>query len=75
MKKIGIITIEGNKNYGNKLQNYALQTILEKQGFITSTIFQKNKTIKKILSKTKRIIYFVFRPNSNIAKEHKREKA
>ena len=26
--KIGIITLNGNRNYGNKLQNYALQKFL-----------------------------------------------
>ena len=31
MKKVGIITLIGNENYGNKLQNYALQTFLEKK--------------------------------------------
>ena len=30
MKKIGIITLNGNINYGNRLQNYALKTFLEK---------------------------------------------
>lgn len=27
--KIGIITLNGNRNYGNKLQNYALQKFLK----------------------------------------------
>jgi len=30
MKKIGIITINDNNNYGNRLQNYALQEMLKK---------------------------------------------
>ena len=33
MKKVGIITIYDENNYGNRLQNYAVQTILEKMGF------------------------------------------
>ena len=32
MKKVGIITILDNDNYGNRLQNYAVQTILKKKG-------------------------------------------
>ena len=36
-KKIGILTHFGN-NYGNKLQNYAVQSILEKHGFEAETI-------------------------------------
>lgn len=29
MKKVGIITITANENYGNRLQNYALQEYLK----------------------------------------------
>lgn len=36
--KIGIITILDNKNYGNRLQNYALQTILEGMGHSVETV-------------------------------------
>ena len=38
MKKIGIITTHHYPNYGNKLQNYALQTILQRIGFDVETI-------------------------------------
>lgn len=37
-KKIGIITTHHYPNYGNKLQNYALQTILQRMGFDVETI-------------------------------------
>lgn len=37
MKKIGIVTIE-SFNLGNRLQNYALQNVLEKLGFQVETI-------------------------------------
>lgn len=38
MKKIGIITINDNNNYGNRLQNYAVQKKLEKLGMQSETI-------------------------------------
>lgn len=38
MKKIGIITLNGYFNYGNRLQNYALQEILKVLGFEVETI-------------------------------------
>lgn len=38
MKKVGIITILDNDNYGNRLQNYAVQTILKKKGCDTVTL-------------------------------------
>lgn len=39
MKKIGIITISGNYNYGNRLQNYAMQEAYKKLGFEVETIW------------------------------------
>lgn len=38
MKKIGIITIYDENNYGNRLQNYATQLVLKKMGFDVETI-------------------------------------
>lgn len=38
MKKIGIITLNGYKNYGNRLQNYALQEVIKSLGFEVETI-------------------------------------
>lgn len=38
MKKIGIMTINDNNNYGNRLQNYAVQEILKKIGVDPYTI-------------------------------------
>lgn len=48
MKRIGIITLCGNNNFGNKLQNYALLTYLSKLNIDVFTIwienpFQSNK--------------------------------
>lgn len=55
--KIGIITIYGNENFGNKLQNYALVKILENKGCTVETFinddynlfYQIKKNIKKII--------------------------
>ena len=38
MQKIAIITIYDNDNYGNRLQNYATQEVLKKEGFEVITI-------------------------------------
>ncbi len=38
MKKAGIITIFGEYNYGNRLQNYAVQQVLRRQGLDAETI-------------------------------------
>ena len=38
MKKVAIITIDDNNNYGNRLQNYAVQKFLEKMNFYVETL-------------------------------------
>lgn len=43
--KIGIITIDDDNNYGNRLQNYALEQHLRKHNFDISTIRIKKKKI------------------------------
>lgn len=48
LKKIGIITLNGDFNYGNRLQNFALQQILKKEGAEVDTIAVKRKKIDKL---------------------------
>lgn len=45
MKKVGIITLNGYKNYGNRLQNYALQEVIKSLGFEVETIINNTKFI------------------------------
>lgn len=73
-KKAGIITIEGNKNYGNKLQNYALQQILENKGYEVYTIWQKKSIIKKLKLTLKKIYSILFNSSSKKRKDYKRER-
>ncbi|WP_314578210.1 polysaccharide pyruvyl transferase family protein [Enterococcus gilvus] len=70
MKKIAILTLPGNFNYGNRLQNYALQTILEEKGYHTETLnieFSRKNNIQKICNaivrclKTPSLIKMFFR--------------
>ena len=42
MKKIGIITIYDEDNYGNRLQNYAVQQVLKSMNFDVETIKNTN---------------------------------
>lgn len=46
-KKIGIITLNGYYNYGNRLQNYATEQILKSLGFEVKTIINNTSTIRK----------------------------
>lgn len=38
MKKVGIVTLTGGENYGNALQNYAVQCLIEKKGYEAITL-------------------------------------
>ena len=46
--KIGIITITEGENYGNRLQNYALQTQLNSMGYEVKTILNKTYKLSKL---------------------------
>lgn len=43
MKKIAIVTLTGNINYGNRLQNYALQEAIKKDGYDVKTLWNIDK--------------------------------
>ena len=49
--KIGILTITNGENYGNRLQNYAVQYVLESIGCQVETI--RNTTNQRRISKIK----------------------
>lgn len=52
MKNIGIITITGGSNYGNRLQNYALQHYIEKKFECTiETLKNESQTLSSIIKK------------------------
>lgn len=59
MRKIGIVTLNGYYNYGNRLQNYALQTAIESLGYEVETLINDNKPLPNtdngLTSKLKKI--------------------
>ena len=65
--KIGIITLHGYHNYGNRLQNYALQEIIKSLGYEVDTIIIKSckNTNRHITEKLKKI--FRNSPKKNIS--------
>jgi len=52
-KKVLILTLCGNKNYGNRLQNYALSCIIEKFNFNVETLWIESKKELSIVNKIK----------------------
>ncbi|MGO5327411.1 polysaccharide pyruvyl transferase family protein [Oscillospiraceae bacterium LCP21S3_A1] len=47
--KIGIVTLYGNSNYGNKLQNYAVQELYKEHGYEAETIVCRRKSWKRTI--------------------------
>ena len=66
MLKIGILTINDNYNYGNRLQNYATQEFLKEMNIIAETIKNENN---RYIEKFKRLVRFFIKH-----KKYKREK-
>ncbi len=52
-KRVGILTLFGYQNYGNRLQNYAVHEILREKGYESETIVYVNTTPKKVLRNIK----------------------
>lgn len=59
-KKIAIVTII-SENYGNRLQNYALQTVLQDTGFRVETIQRKNISFVLLI---KNYLHYIWKTNN-----------
>jgi len=71
MKKIGIITLNGYFNYGNRLQNFALQEILKSYNFEVETLWIKRSQTKKRENVLKRFLKVFLKP-VNVAQRTKK---
>ena len=71
-KKIGIVTLVGYFNYGNRLQNYALQQALMSLGYDCETIIFEEKTVYKKRNTLIRLINYFRYPILNKIKVIKR---
>lgn len=80
MIKLGIVTITELDNFGNRLQNYALQTVLQNMGCEVETIpnYIAYKYRKNVIYKIMQIIINIIKPGSNrlakLYKQHRFEK-
>lgn len=74
MKKVGIITLFGEYNFGNRLQNYAVQEVLKENGLDVETIkyiltTYKEPEINNQRDKARLEKFKKFNKNINFAKE------
>lgn len=61
--KIGIVTITNDGyNFGNRLQNYALQTILERMGYDVETLNRPIRGNQRLWWKRKKMVLHYFLP-------------
>ena len=61
--KIGIVTITNDGyNFGNRLQNYALQTILERMGYDVETLNRPIRGNQRLWGKRKKMVLHYFLP-------------
>lgn len=58
MNKVGIISLYGNNNYGNKLQNYAVQETIKKYGYKVENIINVPCLNNKENNKKEIVKYF-----------------
>ena len=67
-KKIGIVTLVGNFNYGNRLQNFALQEAIKELGFVVDTlkVVDTENKWKKIIKKQISYLKIFIKSNSKI---------
>lgn len=60
MKKVAIYTLNGNFNYGNRLQNYALQEVIKSLNYECETVILKNKiTVNLLIKNFKKIVKII----------------
>ncbi len=62
MKRIGIVTVHGYNNYGNRLQNYAVQKIVKNLGFEVVTL----KTQTALITKKPTILQSLYNNRKNL---------
>ena len=49
MKKIAIVTLSGDYNYGNRFQNYAVQEIVKRKGFDVETVINIDSVPERLI--------------------------
>lgn len=69
MKKVGIVTIIDNNNYGNRLQNYALNYYLKNKGLSVLTINNSKLNLLKSIKKYIRNIYTKLKYHNTFLRE------
>lgn len=73
MNKVGIITIIDKNNYGNRLQNYALQETIKKLGLEVKTIVNYNSINRKNWKYPLKKLKFNMQTKKNIKFDERRE--
>lgn len=73
MKKVGIVTLSSNNNFGNKLQNYALAKEIEKLNCNVETIWINSLYDGNIITSTLRFLRNELMPKRYIVRRRERK--
>ena len=68
-KKIGILTLDGYFNYGNRLQNFALQEVVKKFGFEVETLVIPRKDRHPKHNKENKLLRLLKQPPAKTMKQ------
>lgn len=71
-QKIGIVTLYGLFNYGNRLQDLAIHTLLRDRGYFPESIIVRSKSLRTALRDAARTSYSVLLPNQAKSRRHNR---
>lgn len=55
-KKVLIVTLQDNLNFGNRLQNYALQTVLEQEGYEVDNLDVRERIQDSLINNLKTLV-------------------
>lgn len=73
MRKVAVFTLQGPGNYGNRLQNFAVESILKTMGWEVDSIIPTNHMFLKPLEVKLKILFDLIFGNSRKKKEAKRK--
>lgn len=70
-EKIGLVTLFGCFNYGNRLQNYAVTKLLSKYGYSVETIVCEKLSVRAVAGRLYRTVLRIINPRNGDNKRYK----
>lgn len=71
LRSIGIVTLIGEFNYGNRLQNYAVAKLIEAEGFSAITLDFPPRLCRRVKNQIKRLLGMPLSPEDQLSIERR----